>query len=70
MIMKKVLSSIVNFSKMKKYADFGPIHLPHLRIGKFFYGQLESYGSVSTYGQLETYWSVNFHDLIFLAQNA
>ena len=43
----------------------GPIHLPHLRIRKFFYGQLESYGSVSTYGRLETYGSVNFHDLIF-----
>ena len=43
----------------------GPIHLPHLRIRKWLYGQLESYGSVSTYGRLETYGSVNFHFLIF-----
>ena len=47
------------------YFVLGPIHLPHLRIRKFFYGQLESYGSVSIYGRLETYRSVNFHDLIF-----
>ena len=44
---------------------YGPIHLPHLRIREWLYGQLESYGSVSTYGQLETYGSVNFHDMIF-----
>ena len=49
----------------KSVLVLGQIHLPHLWIRKFFYGQLESYGSISTYGQLETYGSVNFHDLIF-----
>ena len=53
------------FFRQKTTWLFGPIHLPHLRIRKFFYGQLESYGSVSTYGWLETYGSINFHDLIF-----
>ena len=50
--------------KRRSNFDKGPIHLPHLRIRKFFYGQLESYGSVSTYRRLETYGSIN-HDLIF-----
>ena len=58
---KIVFLKYCNFTIEYDLAEYkGPIHLPHLWIRKFFYGQLESYRSVSTYGRLETYRSVTF----------